>query len=452
MKRLSRISAGSLLPVALAGSLAGASQPPKGFFADVRSTGIGADLHGNPGSCYGQCVSADGRRVFFFLYDKPCGRIYFADRTEGGNFGRSRHLQELASGPDVRLEGLHGCDASCSITDDNRQLFIASSRDGDFDIYLARDVDGDGLFDTVAPVEGPVDGGVNTPGVEWCPAINSDGTALYFVRNEIPGIGRDIYVVERDDSESTFFGEPKRLTCSSWIYDELWPSIAADGSCLFFSDWTSNPPRGDSIDLWVSPAPFETAYDVTVLWPYSEAMDINTPFADGSPFIARQWPQPDAELIFASDRPHDQGGDGSTIYMAKWHPDCNSNGTDDRQDIADGRSTDADGNGVPDECEVVFRRGDGNHDGTVNIADAIYALQNLFAGGPAIPCPDAADANDDERVNIADGVYVLQYIFADGPAPAEPFTACGFDTTSAPAARDPDLPGCMYDSALCPSP
>jgi hypothetical protein len=41
----------------------------------------------------------------------------------------------------------------------------------------------------------------------------------------------------------------------------------------------------------------------------------------------------------------------------------------------------------------------------MNIADAVYVLQNFFAEGPDILCPDAADANDDESVNIAD-VYV----------------------------------------------
>ncbi len=76
-----------------------------------------------------------------------------------------------------------------------------------------------------------------------------------------------------------------------------------------------------------------------------------------------------------------------------------------------------------------FRRGDSNRDGGVNIADAVYILQNIFAGGAAIRCEDAADANDDESVNIADAVYLLQNIFASGPAIPPPHPACGPDTT-----------------------
>ncbi len=73
-----------------------------------------------------------------------------------------------------------------------------------------------------------------------------------------------------------------------------------------------------------------------------------------------------------------------------------------------------------------FVRGDANHDGAVNIADAIFVLQHLFANGPPILCQDAADANDDEAVNIADGIYILQNLFASGP-PLPPPRQCGVD-------------------------
>ena len=73
-----------------------------------------------------------------------------------------------------------------------------------------------------------------------------------------------------------------------------------------------------------------------------------------------------------------------------------------------------------------FIRGDSNKDAAVNIADAIYILQNLFASGAPIVCQDAADANDDESVNIADAIYILQNLFANGP-PLPPPGACGPD-------------------------
>ncbi len=110
----------------------------------------------------------------------------------------------------------------------------------------------------------------------------------------------------------------------------------------------------------------------------------------------------------------------------------------------------------PDNCGVVvttgFKRGDANRDGSVNIADAVYILQNLFASGPAILCPDAADANDDEGVNIADAVYILQNLFADGPAiPAPGPDTCGPDTTGHPTGG-PELDPCDYPQEECQGP
>jgi hypothetical protein len=99
-----------------------------------------------------------------------------------------------------------------------------------------------------------------------------------------------------------------------------------------------------------------------------------------------------------------------------------------------------------------FKRGDANRDGTMNIADAVYVLQNIFAGGPAIRCMDAADANDDENVNIADAVYLLQNIFAGGaPLPAPGPEACGPDPTSHPGGQA-DLAACEYCPEACGTP
>jgi hypothetical protein len=99
-----------------------------------------------------------------------------------------------------------------------------------------------------------------------------------------------------------------------------------------------------------------------------------------------------------------------------------------------------------------FIRGDPNRDGTMNIADGVYILQNIFAQGPEIMCPDAGDANDDENVNIADAVYILQNIFAQGsPIPAPGTGACGPDPTPHPTGG-PDLPPCDYCPEACATP
>ena len=43
------------------------------------------------------------------------------------------------------------------------------------------------------------------------------------------------------------------------------------------------------------------------------------------------------------------------------------------------------------------------------------------------PCREACEANGDGAVNIADMVWILGYLFAGGPAPVAPFPDCGPD-------------------------
>ena len=88
--------------------------------------------------------------------------------------------------------------------------------------------------------------------------------------------------------------------------------------------------------------------------------------------------------------------------------DCNENGILDADDIVSGRSTDANGNGIPDECESTGCLGDVNYDGVINISDLAQLLAHYgmtsgasFADG---------DLDEDEDVDIADlaallGVY-----------------------------------------------
>jgi hypothetical protein len=74
-----------------------------------------------------------------------------------------------------------------------------------------------------------------------------------------------------------------------------------------------------------------------------------------------------------------------------------------------------------------FVRGDVNADGKVDIADAIWALNDLMRGGPPALCTSAADVNDDGAYDIADAIYLVQYEFLHGPAIPAPFPSCGVD-------------------------
>ena len=79
--------------------------------------------------------------------------------------------------------------------------------------------------------------------------------------------------------------------------------------------------------------------------------------------------------------------------------------------------------------EEAFVRGDGNGDGQVNVADAIFTLGILFTGVAATDCADARDANDDGQVDISDPVGTLVMLFGGGSSLPPPGSVCGIDPT-----------------------
>jgi hypothetical protein len=86
--------------------------------------------------------------------------------------------------------------------------------------------------------------------------------------------------------------------------------------------------------------------------------------------------------------------------------------------------------GTGARAPAIFRRGDADVNGKVDITDAISILSRLFTGGAQLKCEDAGDADDNGAVNISDAIQVLQYLFLSGPEPAAPGPAtCGEDST-----------------------
>ena len=74
--------------------------------------------------------------------------------------------------------------------------------------------------------------------------------------------------------------------------------------------------------------------------------------------------------------------------------------------------------------------GDGNADGFINVADAVYLINYIFKGGEPPDPVEAGDANNDGVVNVADPVFLINYVFKGGPAPPSPFSSCGVDATA----------------------
>ena len=87
---------------------------------------------------------------------------------------------------------------------------------------------------------------------------------------------------------------------------------------------------------------------------------------------------------------------------------------------------------VPVSDQIRFLRGDSNHDGTVDMSDAIFTLTFLFSNPNKAPaCMDAADANDDGQVDISDAIEILKFLFQGDPKELKPpFPYLGLDLTA----------------------
>ncbi len=83
---------------------------------------------------------------------------------------------------------------------------------------------------------------------------------------------------------------------------------------------------------------------------------------------------------------------------------------------------------ISSTCESgpLFRRGDSNGDGNVDISDTVNILAYLFSGAN-VECLDAADIFDTGDINISDAVALVSYLFSSGNPPAAPYPQCGTD-------------------------
>ena len=75
-----------------------------------------------------------------------------------------------------------------------------------------------------------------------------------------------------------------------------------------------------------------------------------------------------------------------------------------------------------------YKRGDSNGDGIVNVADAIWSLQEIFNGGTPGTCFDSKNSNGDTLYDIGDPIFLIAYIFSGGSPPPNPGPVdCGND-------------------------
>lgn len=78
--------------------------------------------------------------------------------------------------------------------------------------------------------------------------------------------------------------------------------------------------------------------------------------------------------------------------------------------------------------DAEFVRGDANADQSVDIADVLTILGELFLGKAEVSCEDAMDVNDDGNLDISDPVSLLLHLFvADIDVPSPGTQSCGVD-------------------------
>jgi hypothetical protein len=102
-------------------------------------------------------------------------------------------------------------------------------------------------------------------------------------------------------------------------------------------------------------------------------------------------------------------------------------------------------------AENLFRRGDANGDGKLDVSDGIHTLGFLFSGSAAPPCRDAADANDTGAVDLADAAFIFNFLFQGGVEPPPPGLECGLDPTSDGLGCDAYAPCAAIARELPPS-
>jgi Dockerin type I domain len=116
------------------------------------------------------------------------------------------------------------------------------------------------------------------------------------------------------------------------------------------------------------------------------------------------------------------GGEGEICIDSCFVPPAGSWYWDAGAPIGNLNPTFNDGNGP--HCMpyiTTYICGDANHDGLVNISDAVWILSYIFRGGESPRPLEAGDANADGVVNVSDAVWIQNYIFKGGNAPCDPY-------------------------------
>jgi len=375
-------------------ALSGAGKTQEGYFEDVMP------VESPVNSPFGEAhpgLSDDGLELFFVSYrpgGKGRGDLYVAWRSARDDpWGSMRYLEGLST---------PGFERDPSISADGLTLYFESDGlggAGGIHICVARrerrwEIDKDGSLVPAHFGNPEILVELNSSYQDGNPNISKDGLELFFVSNRPGGQGNwDLFVATRL-STGERFGEPKplvNLNTGDW---ENHLSISCDGLTLFFSRASSASPANSGKVFLARRESREAEFGNPE--PLGRPVNTGDLWWGGQPDISCDWPADGAVLHFVR-----AVGGVPQIYRATWR--------------------------LIEPPPARFLRGDANGQSGIDLADAIFILNYLFADGPAPGCLDAADTNDDSRLDIGDGITVLGHLFAStGPLP-EPFPQCGLN-------------------------
>ncbi len=92
-----------------------------------------------------------------------------------------------------------------------------------------------------------------------------------------------------------------------------------------------------------------------------------------------------------------------------------------------------------EECPAaaLFRRGDADSSGKIDLTDAVFVLSYLFLGGNGPACMDAADADSSAKIDLTDAVFTLSWLFLGGKDMGTPGPVCGTVPSNFPGSPCP---------------
>jgi Tol biopolymer transport system component len=185
-----------------------------------------------------------------------------------------------------------------SVTDDELVMAFASTRDGDYDIYLATRAAKAADFST------PFDATeLNSPSIEDSPELSGDGLRIVFHSNLGPN--GDLYAASRADRTSAF-GNLAPITELNTGDIEDAPALSSDELELFF---VSDRPGGRGLlDIWRATRPsrgepFSVIENVTEL---NSAGDEHAPSLSGD----------GTQLYYSYNAMTDGSGEPSQVWVA----------------------------------------------------------------------------------------------------------------------------------------